>query len=148
GRDHLPGLAAGGGIEPGSRLVEEQQLGVADQGDGDIEAALLAAGELARPIVGLLLEPGELDRLSDGARTPVVAGVELEGLADRQQGLHPALLEDDPDPLAPVAPGRAGVLAEHGRLAAAAVAVALEDLDGGRLPGSVRAEEGEYLAQA
>ena len=43
--DHLPGLAAGGGIEAGRRLVEEEQLGVADQRDADVEAALLAARE-------------------------------------------------------------------------------------------------------
>ena len=44
-RDHVPGLAAGRGVEPGRRLVEEEQLGVADQGHPDVEPAQLAAGE-------------------------------------------------------------------------------------------------------
>ena len=43
--DHLPGLAPRRGVEAGGRLVEEEQLGVADQGHADVEAALLAAGE-------------------------------------------------------------------------------------------------------
>ena len=60
----------------------------------------------------------------------------------------PALLEDDPDPLAPVAAGVAGIDAEHRDLTRRAGAVALEDLDGGRLPGPIRAEEREDLARA
>ncbi len=40
----------------------------------------------------------------------------------------------------------AGVVAEHRDLAAAARAVALEDLDGRRLAGAVRAEQAEHLA--
>jgi hypothetical protein len=39
--------------------------------------------------------------------------------------------------------GRVG--AEHGHLAAVAVTVALQDLDGRRFPGSVRSEQGEHL---
>jgi len=30
--DDLPGLAAGGRVEPGGRFVQEDQVGVADQG--------------------------------------------------------------------------------------------------------------------
>jgi hypothetical protein len=37
-------------------------------------------------------------------------------------------------------------VAEHGHLAAGAVAIALEDLDGGGLPRAVRAEEADHLA--
>ena len=55
-RDHLPGLAARRGVEAGRRLVEEEQLGVADQGDADVEAPLLAAGELGGAVVGLSAE--------------------------------------------------------------------------------------------
>ena len=39
-----------------------------------------------------------------------------------------------------------GVVAEHAHVAGGAVAVALEDLDGGRLAGPVRAEQAEDLA--
>ena len=37
------------GVEAGGRLVEEQQLGPADDADGDVEPAALPAGELAGP---------------------------------------------------------------------------------------------------
>ena len=47
--DHLPGLAPRRGVEAGRRLVEEEQLGVADQRQADVEPALLAAGEAAGP---------------------------------------------------------------------------------------------------
>ena len=50
----------------------------------------------------------------------VVAGVELERLAHGELGPHPALLEDDPDPLPPLAPGACRVDAEHRDLAGAA----------------------------
>ena len=40
---HLPGLPAGRGVEAGRRLVQEEQLGVADEGHADVEAPLLAA---------------------------------------------------------------------------------------------------------
>ncbi len=76
----------------------------------------------------------------------VVAGVHLERLADRQQRLHPAFLEDEADPAAPVAAGARRVLAEDLDLAGIALQVALEDGDRGRLTGPVRAEEGEDLA--
>ena len=52
------------GSRPGRRLVEEQQLRVADQRAGDGQPLLLAAGELADAGVGLLLErrPGRWPR--------------------------------------------------------------------------------------
>ena len=45
--DHVPGLAAGRGVEARRRLVEEEQLGVADDPDADVEPPLLAARERA-----------------------------------------------------------------------------------------------------
>ena len=64
GGDLLPELQPALRIEAGGRLVEEQQLGVADQGAGDRQALLLAAGELADARVALLLqgERGERPR--------------------------------------------------------------------------------------
>ena len=65
--DHVPGLAPRRGVEAGGRLVEEEQLGVADQRHADVEAALLAAGEPAGPVVRLALQPDQLDHLVDRA---------------------------------------------------------------------------------
>src|SRR5207248_3998293 len=57
----LPGLAAGVGVEAGRRLVEEDQFGVADEREAEVEAAALAAGEAANYLVSLVTEPDQLD---------------------------------------------------------------------------------------
>ena len=144
--DHVPGSAASRRVEPGRRLVEEEQLRVADQRQGDVEAALLAAGEPRHASLGLLLEADQADRLGDVARGAVVAGEQLERLPDGELGSHPGLLEDDPDPLAPVGGRLLGIDSEHRRLASGPLAVSLEHLDRGRLAGPVGAEEREHLA--
>ena len=43
--DRRPRLAAGRRVEAGGRLVEEEQVGVADEGEGEVQAAPLAARE-------------------------------------------------------------------------------------------------------
>ena len=143
--DHVPGLPARRGVEAGRRLVEKEEVRIADQRDADVEPSKLSSGEGAGAGVGPLAEPDVIDRPLDGERLAVVAGVEVERLADGELGPHPALLEDDPDPLPPLAAGRSGVGSEHRDLTRAAVAVALEDLDRGRLPGTVRPQEREHL---
>ena len=54
--DDFPELAAGLRVEPRRRLVEEEHLGIADQGDRDGQPLLLAAGELLDEGVGLALQ--------------------------------------------------------------------------------------------
>ena len=68
-------------------------------------------------------------------------------LADRQPRPELGLLQDDADPL-PERPLRAArVEAEHRHLARVALPVALQDLDGRRLAGSVRPQQAEDLAR-
>ena len=67
GADELPEVAAGLRVEAGRGLVEEEQLGVADDAEGDVEATALAAAELADPVVGLVLEGDGGDDLVDVA---------------------------------------------------------------------------------
>src|SRR5690606_9386939 len=45
--DEAPKLTASLRVEAGSRFVEEQQLGTTDDAECDVDAATLAAGELA-----------------------------------------------------------------------------------------------------
>jgi hypothetical protein len=71
--DQPPCLAARGGIEAGGRLVEEEQLGVADERQRDIEAALLAARELADPLPGGVGQSDAPDRLVTSRSTPATA---------------------------------------------------------------------------
>ena len=146
GADHLPRLAPRRRVEARGRLVEEQQLGVADQRHRDVQAPLLTAGQLLGALVGLRPEPDAGDRVVDAERVREVAGEELERLADGEQAGRLGLLEHDADPRPPRPAGARRVLAEHGDLARVALAEALEDLDGGRLAGAVGPEEGEHLA--
>ena len=79
--DQLPELAAGLGVEPGRRLVEEEQLGVADDAERDVDAAALAARQLLDARARLLLEPDGRDHLVDLARVRVEPGEVRELLA-------------------------------------------------------------------
>ncbi len=99
--DDLPGGPAGRRIETGGRLVQEDDLGVADQGQGDIEAPALAAGQLRGERVRLLGQADQGDGVVDVARRPVVAGIQLQALAHGQAGLGLGLLQHDADPVPP-----------------------------------------------
>ena len=95
----------------------------------------------------MCVEADELDRLVHVARLLVVAGEDRVHLAHGQARPELGRLEDDADPLAEGPLGRRRVEAEHLDLAAVALPVALEDLDGRRLAGAVRAEQAEDLAR-
>ena len=148
--DQVPGLAAPGGIEAGRRLVEEQELGVADDPEADVQPALLAAREALDPVVGLLRQPDQLDHLVDRSRVRVVAGVAGQHLAHRVVRLDRQLLEDDADaraqPALRAVVGR--VDAERLHPAAAPLPEPLEDLDRRGLAGPVRTEQREHLTLA
>ena len=69
GADHLPRGASRLRVEAGGRLVEEDEVGIADERDAEIEPSLLPARERLHPRVRLLLEPDERDHLVDVARS-------------------------------------------------------------------------------
>src|SRR5207253_10932029 len=104
----------------------------------------------AREALGLtgpaVFQADEGERVADLARGPVVARVELEAFPHRQSRLGLRLLQDDAHAVTPGTIRVGGVDAEHGHLSLRPPPEPLQDLDGGRLPGSVRAEEGEDLA--
>ena len=52
-------------VESAERLVEQQHLGTVDQGPGEGDALLLAAGELGRLLARLGLELDEVEHLAD-----------------------------------------------------------------------------------
>ena len=94
-------------------------------------------------------EADQLDHLVDRARgVAVVAGVERRAISRtvRYGGRGGSSAARSRSARATRAPATLRVLAEHADLAAAALAVALEDLDRRRLAGPVGAEEGEDLA--
>src|SRR3954452_4831068 len=143
----VPRRAASGGVEAGRRLVEEDQLGVADEGEREVEAAELAAAERPRVRIGLLAEARELDHLVYVARGGVEASPMRDRLAHRDVPVHARALEHDAHPLAQLVGALLGVVAEHGHDAARPRPVALEDLGRRRLPRAVRAEQPEDLAR-
>src|SRR6185369_6977849 len=136
------------GIEAGRRLVEEDQLRVADQRQAEVEPAPLPAREPTRTRVALLLEPDQLDHLVDRPRVLVVAGELGQLLGDGDVLVHGRGLQQDPYPSPPVEPGGLRIGAEHLYLAGIASAVALEDLDRRRLAGAVRPQQAEDLSRA
>src|SRR5581483_7593107 len=131
----------------GRRLVEEDELRVADEGERQVEAALLAAGQRPHPVAALLLEADDLDHLVGVAGPLVVAGEDREALAHGQVREERGGLHHDANPLPPGAAGRLRFGAQHLDAAAVALPVALQDLDGRRLAGAVRAEQPEHLAR-
>src|SRR4051794_37809410 len=146
--DRLPGGAARGRVEAGGRLVEEDQLRVADQRQAEVQPPQLAAGQLARHRVLLALQADEREHLGRVARVREHPGEVLERLADADAAVDAGLLQDDAQPLAQRPRPASRVEAEDGDLAAAALAVALEDLDRGRLARPVGPQQPVDLAAA
>ncbi len=144
--NRLPGRAASLRVEARGGLVEEDQLGIADQGEPEIEPAQLPAGELAAANVGAIAQPREVEHLVHGAGGGVEAGPVRERLARCDVAVDPARLEHYPDPPAQRDLSARGIVAEHGDLALGARTVPLEDLDRRGLARAVRPEQAEDLA--
>src|SRR6185369_14939298 len=126
--------------------VQEDELRIPDEREREVEATQLSPRERAHARFALLTETDELDHLAHVSRPLVVAGEELEDLPDGEEGIHGRGLEDDADARPKVAARAGRIGSEHLHRALVSVPVALEDLDGGRLAGAVRPEEGEHLA--
>ena len=144
--DHLPRLAPGGRVKPRRRLIEEQQVRIADQSDRHLQPPLQPTGETHDPLVPLLAEADDLDHLVDGSTAWIQARVHHHRLTNGQIRLDASRLEDDPDPRPKARALRRRVAAENLHFARVTRAVALEDLDRRRLPGTVRTQQRKDLA--
>src|SRR6478672_6354179 len=82
--DEVPQLPSRLRIEPRRRLVEEQQLRVADDGAGEREALLLSAAQLPDARLALLTELYDVDHLVHTPAALVEAAEEHHGLLHRQ----------------------------------------------------------------
>ena len=118
--DDLPRLVPGRGIEPGGGLVQEQQVRVADQGDGDVQPPLLSAGQLQHPGVPLALQAHEIDHVAHRPRPRIVPGVHRDGLCHGEVPVHAAGLQHDPDLALQLPPLPCGIIAEDLHRAAVA----------------------------
>ena len=80
--DELPRLAASLRVEARRQLVEDRDLRLADEGKGDREALLLAAGQLPVLRVALLGQPEVVDEGIGIGRVRVERREQLDGLDD------------------------------------------------------------------
>ena len=116
---------------------------------GDQQPPLHPAREGARIGVGLVLETDRAEQLLGPPPRlghAVEAGLDLERLARREEGVEHDLLRDDADRRLGVARMPVDVEAPDRGAAAALVDQAGEDVDQGRLAGAVGPEQPEYLA--
>ena len=93
----LPEVPSRLDVQTGRRLVEDDELGLADQGHGEAQPLLLTTGtllDLGSRDVGQI---PFLDHLSHVIARAVCGGNDLEGLAHREVGQETTALEDDTD---------------------------------------------------
>ena len=147
--DIVPELLAKLDVDAGGRLVEDEDRRRMDHRLGDQQPALHAARQGAGISVGLVLEPDraqQLDRPPVGFRDAVEAGLDLERLARREEGIEQDLLRHDSDRPLGVARILVDVEAPDRGAAAALGDQAGEDVDQGRLAGAVGPEQAENAA--
>ena len=140
--EELPRRAARGRVHAGRRLVDEDDLGPADDGHRQGEALLLAAGEPAVGRAAALAEPQPVGEGLDVERM----GVQPRDVAQHLVGVHPApraaVLEHHTDAGEQRTAVTDGVEPEHPDRARVWGAVALGGLQGRGLTGTVGAEDG------
>ena len=97
--DQVAELEDAGRVEPVDRLVEDQQLGVAEQAAGDAEALAHAERVGADLVVGAAAEADALERGVDAPVGALVArrGVHVQVLAAGEVAVEARLLDDRAD---------------------------------------------------
>src|SRR6185312_5341884 len=144
-RAHLaPEGAAGFDVHADGGLVEEDEAGVAREGEGEEDALLLAAGELAVESVFHALEAGDADDFGSGQRVGVIAAEQVNVLADAKGVRDAGDLEHGSNGGAGF--GVAGIAAHDAHAAAGGSDEAEQQADGGGFPRAVGAEQGDNFS--
>ena len=133
---------AGLRVHTGAGLVEERDLGSADDGRGERETLALTAGQASHGGARERAEPEPLGELVQRARVGVHARDVLQHLRGGHAGRQTAVLEHHADPGAQLARVVDGVEPEHAHGARVGPAQALAALDRRRLAGTVRPQDG------
>ena len=97
-------LMSGTGVQRSGWLVGEYHLGPGDQGPGDRDPLLLAAGKLRGTVAQALLQPdpgGDLTHSRASRPAAVQAQRQRDVLGDGERWQQVEGLEDEPDPLTP-----------------------------------------------
>jgi hypothetical protein len=151
-RDLLPHVGAALGVEPGRRLVQEQDARVVDEGEGEIETALHAARVAADLAVGGLhqadaLEQSVAARAALGLRDALERGLEAHVLAPGEQAVEGCFLERGADRHPHLGALSHDVVTRHARRARGGRQQRGEHEDGRRLARAVGPEEAVDLAR-
>ena len=145
--DQLPGPPPGLRIHPRRRLVQEDQLGTSDQGEGQRQALPLPAGQSLDLRAGNVGQADPIEQLRRVVWMRRIGREQLEQL-DRpgRRITADAVLQHHADPRTQLAsvPDRVETENPHG--SAVRSPESLADLDRRRLAGAVRAEQREHLA--
>ncbi len=143
----IPNRPARLGVEASSELVEEDDFRVVDEGHGDEESLLLAAGEVHEPGVALVFEAELVEEMFGiGGLFAVERGPEVDCFPDLDALLELGLLELNADAILELVDLAVGIEAEDGDGARVGLAKAFDALHGGGFARSVGADEAEDLA--
>ena len=138
---------AGLRVDAGGGLVEEHDLGLADERQGQAQPLLLAAGKSApRRCAPRRARPTVSSRASGSTGSRVVGGGEPQGVTRVHPGVHAAALEHHADARGQLLAVAAGIETEDPHLTGSRLAVALERFDGAGFAGAVGTEERVNLA--
>ena len=142
---------AGLRVETGGGFVEDEELGVGDEGPGNGQPALHATRERFDLVVGPVGQLGELEKIlgpfADHLLGQVeIAAVDHQVVEDGEFEVEGVLLGDEADPAADPGPVGGRVHAEHPEGALRDGRHAGDHPHGRGLPGAVRTEEPVGLA--
>ena len=131
------------------RLVEDEDLGVAGEGDREREARALPAGEPSNPRGRDRPERDAVDELTGGRPAVVERDMQLDEVASARPRLEScAALEHQSDARSQGGPAGAWIVPEHPDRATVGGPVALDSLDRRGLAGPIRPKEHHELARA
>src|SRR5215204_3452286 len=147
----VPDEVAGLRVEPRSRLVEDDDLGVVEQGPGDEQAPLHPARELLDGRFGLLGELHELEKLLRPPEHQLAWKVEVPAVDEQvllylELVVEVVLLGDNPDAAFDLPLVVVDVETGDGELSTRRYYGPVYHLHGGRLPSPVRAQKTETLS--
>ena len=134
-------------VEPCRQLVEEDQLGVVDEREGDEQALLLAAGQRHEPGVPLVAQAELLDQTVAVDRLPVQGRPEFDRFPDLDPLLELRLLQLHADALLQRVHVSRRIQPQHGDGAPVGRAQTFDALHRRGLAGAVRPDQAEYLTR-
>ena len=144
--DQIPELPSRLWVEAGRRLVEKDQIGIADDRAGERESLLLSAGQFADAPCALLIELDEGNDVVDGATAIVEAAKQTDRFFHRELVGELCFLKLNAESFAELVLVAIPAQSQQLDVAGVGVGEAFADLDRRRLSGAVWAEQAETLA--